>query len=322
MSLAYAPGVSFGAVMHERFRPARHRFVYRVATLRLPLAQLAQIRVPLLGVDRPNLFVKIPATADGLPAITACLAEGISVNVTLIFSLERYRAVVDAFLTGLERRAEAGGSLEGIASVASFFVSRVDAEVDRRLDARAGDSDGHRLAKRLRGRAAVANARLAYQIHEETLASPRWRALAAAGARPQRPLWASTGVKDPAYEDTRYVVELALPGTVNTMPEATLEAAADHGWLPERVPPRAEIYQEAQAVLEELREAGISLDEVAAKLEAQGVASFEESWDELIATVTGQLEQAGAEVMPAGATRPAGEAGGGPAAAAPRATAR
>ena len=183
-------------------------------------------------VDRPNLFIKIPATLAGLPAITASLADGISVNVTLIFSLNRYRAVLDAFLTGLEQRKAAGGSLVGIESVASFFISRVDTEVDRRLGqmtAQAGDKDLAAELDRLRGQAALANARLAYEIYEQMLVSDRWKALAAAGARPQRLLWASTGVKDKAFSDTRYVTDLVAPDTVNTMPEATLLAVADHG---------------------------------------------------------------------------------------------
>src|SRR3954471_18528823 len=170
-------------------------------------------------VDRPNLFIKIPATLAGLPAITETLAAGISVNVTLIFSVERYKAVQEAFLKGLEQRAAAGGSLHGIESVASFFVSRVDTEVDKRLGQK---------TPQLRGQAAVANSRLAYEEYERMLQSERWQALAAKGARAQRLLWASTGVKDPAYPDTKYVVELVAKDTVNTMPEATLKAIADH----------------------------------------------------------------------------------------------
>jgi transaldolase len=283
-----------------------------------PGRTLAEARGLWWLVDRPNLYIKIPATRAGLPAIADCLAEGISVNVTLIFSLERYAAVAEAFQAGLERRAALGLPLDGVASVASFFVSRVDAEVDRRLDAVGGAA-----AEALRGRVAVANARLAYQAHEATVAAPRWRALAGKGALPQRPLWASTGVKDPAYEDTRYVDELVAPGTVNTMPEATLEAAADHA----RVRPDAVrgAYGDARATLDGLRSLGIDLGEVTDLLERQGVASFEESWDELVASVTTRLERAGADVMPAGAVRPAGTGAGegaGPAAAAPRASAR
>src|SRR6266581_5440631 len=213
-------------------------------------ATVAEARFLWWLVDRPNLLVKIPAARQGLPAIAACLAEGISVNVTLIFSLTRYDEVIDAFLEGLERARQAGHDLTPIASVASFFVSRVDTEVDARLD-----KIGTAEAAALRGRAAIANARLAYQHYERMLASPRWAALAAAGARPQRPLWASTGVKDPAYPDTRYVVDLVTRGVVNTMPEATLRAMADHGAL------RGDIvrpgYHDAAEVMAALAEIGV-----------------------------------------------------------------
>jgi len=273
-------------------------------------------------VDRPNLFIKIPATLAGLPAITACLAEGISVNVTLIFSPERYEAVLDAFLAGLEQRAAAGGSLEGIESVASFFVSRVDTEVDRRLAAMSTDSDGQDVAAdvaRLHGQAAIANARLAYAFYEDTLATPRWKALAKKGARLQRVLWASTGVKDKVFEDTRYVVDLVAPDTVNTMPEATLQAVVDHGKV--RGNTIRGSYDAAHIVLDDLARIGVDMTDVAAALEAQGVASFAQSWDELIASVTKQMDMAGAKVMPAGAVTPAsgdGSQAPAPAAAAPR----
>ena len=272
-------------------------------------------------VDRPNLFIKIPATRAGLPAVTACLAEGISVNVTLIFSVERYRAVLDAHMAGLERRAAAGGSLEGVEGVASFFVSRVDTEVDRRLGEATAPGSGKDLnadAARLRGQAAIANARLAYEHYARTVASPRWRALAAAGARPQRLLWASTGVKDEAFEDTRYVVELVAPDTVNTMPEATLRAVADHGKV--RGDTIQGGYAAARAVLGALRRIGVDMADVADTLEAQGIASFARSWDELVASVTARLEEAGASVMPAGAVTPAAS-NGSPAAGAPRSAA-
>ena len=238
-------------------------------------------------VDRPNLYIKIPATLAGLPAITAVLAEGISVNVTLIFSLERYDAVMDAFLAGLEQAKANGHDLSRLGSVASFFVSRVDSEVDGRL------GQGHEL----RGKAAIANARLAYQHYEQVFAGERWAAIAAAGARPQRPLWASTGVKDPAYDDTQYVVELVAPGTVNTMPEATLEAVADHGVV--RGDTVTAAYGDAQMVLAGLAEAGISYDQVVQQLEDEGVEKFEQAWDQLIGSVTEQLEAAGAQVMAA-----------------------
>ena len=269
-------------------------------------------------VDRPNLFIKIPATLAGLPAITASLADGISVNVTLIFSVERYQAVLDAFLTGLEQRAAAGGSLKGIESVASFFVSRVDTEVDHRLEeAAAHDKDLTGDVARLRGQAGIANSRLAYEVYERMLQSPRWKALAAKGARPQRLLWASTGVKDKSFPDTRYVVELVAPDTVNTMPEATLHAVADHGEV--RGDTIRGSYAAAHAVMDDLRRVGVDVAEVAELLEAQGTASFEKSWEELIASVTKQLEKAGASVMPAGAVKPATGSGGqaAPAAAAP-----
>ena len=273
-------------------------------------------------VDRPNLFIKIPATLAGLPAITSCLADGISVNVTLIFSTERYEAVLDAFLTGLEQRAAAGGSLDGIESVASFFVSRVDTEVDRRLAALPAGSSRQDIAAdvaRLHGQAAIANARLAYALYEDVLASPRWKLLAGQGARLQRLLWASTGVKDKAFDDTRYVVDLAAPDTVNTMPEATLQAVADHGKV--RGNTIRGSYDASQIILDDLARLGVDMADVAETLETQGVASFAKSWDELIASVTRQIENAGAKVMPAGAVTPASSDGtqaSAPAAAAPQ----
>ena len=251
-------------------------------------------------VDRPNLFIKIPATVAGLPAITETLAAGISVNVTLIFSVERYRAVLDAFLTGLEGRLAEGGSLDGLESVASFFVSRIDVEVDHRLDAMA--HEGSPEVARLRGKAATANAQLAYEVYEETLASPRWKALAAKGGQMQRLLWASTGVKDKAYDDTRYVIDLAAPDTVNTMPAATLDAVADHG-RPHGDAIRG-TYEAARGVFRDLENVGIDFISVVDGLEETGLASFAKSWDELISSVTDQLEKAGAEVMPAGAVKP------------------
>ena len=235
-------------------------------------------------VGRDNLFVKIPGTQEGLAAITQAISEGISVNVTLIFSLERYRAVMDAYLTGLERASDAGLRLDGIRSVASFFVSRVDIEVDERLD-RAGS--GH--AASLRGQAAVANARLAYQAFGELSSSGRWQRLAQLGARPQRPLWASTGVKNPVYPDTMYVTDLAAPGTVNTMPGATLEAFADHGQ------PTGDTisgsYDDAIRLLGDLKAAGIDFDDVTDQLEREGLAKFEASWAELTATVAAELKR-------------------------------
>ncbi len=237
-------------------------------------ATIAEARFLWWLVDRPNLLVKIPAARQGLPAIAACLAEGISVNVTLIFSLVRYDAVLDAFLDGLERARQAGRDLASIASVASFFVSRVDTEVDVRLD-----KIGTPAAAALRGRAAIANARLAYQHYEQMLASPRWAALRAAGARSQRPLWASTSVKDPAYPDTRYVTDLVAPGVVTTMPEATLRAVADHGRIPEDSV-RGH-YSEARQVLSDLEALGVNYGDVTESLERNGLAAFDASWREL-----------------------------------------
>jgi transaldolase len=237
-------------------------------------ATIAEARALWWAVDRPNLFIKIPAARQGLAAIAACLAEGISINVTLIFSLSRYDAVMDAFLDGMERAQNAGHDLSSIGSVASFFVSRVDTEVDSRLD-----KIGTAAAAELRGRAAIANARLAYQRYEQMLASPRWARLQAAGARPQRPLWASTSTKDPAYPDTRYVVDLVAPGVVNTMPEATLRAVADHGEVP--ADSVRGHYDDAQQVLDRLRTLGIDYDDVVQTLENDGVAKFDASWDQL-----------------------------------------
>ncbi len=233
-------------------------------------------------VDRPNLFIKIPATVEGLPAITATLAAGISVNVTLIFSLRRYREVIDAFLDGLERARAAGHDLASIASVASFFVSRVDTEVDKRLDKLSAPA-----AAQARGKSAIANAVLAYQEYERMLAGDRWKALAEAGARPQRPLWASTGVKDPSYDDTRYVIELVAPDTVNTMPEATLDAVEDHGTL--RGNTIQGTYRQAQATIDQLATFGIDYDDVVTVLEREGVQKFEDSWHQLRDTVQQQL---------------------------------
>ncbi|KWW99908.1 transaldolase [Carbonactinospora thermoautotrophica] len=235
-------------------------------------------------VDRPNLFIKIPATRAGLPAITQALSEGISVNVTLIFSLQRYAEVMEAFLQGLEKARENGLDLAGIASVASFFVSRVDTEVDKRLDKIGTDE-----ARALRGKAAIANARLAYQAYEKVFSSERWSRLEAAGARPQRPLWASTGVKDPAYRDTRYVEELVTSGVVNTMPESTLEAVADHGEITgDTVRPN---YADARQVLDDLARIGIDYDDVVRVLEEEGVEKFVSSWNDLIASMKSELER-------------------------------
>lgn len=236
-------------------------------------------------VDKPNVLIKIPATVEGLEAITETIAAGISVNVTLIFSLQRYREVINAYLTGLEKAKAAGIDLAGIQSVASFFVSRVDTEIDKRLTAIGTDE-----ALALKSKAGIANARLAYQVYEETFASERAKALVAAGANEQRPLWASTGVKDPSLPDTLYVTELVAPNTVNTMPEKTLDATFDHGVITGDTVTGN--YDDANAVLNAIDALGISYDEVTELLEKEGVDKFIVSWNELLDTVTKALEAA------------------------------
>ena len=236
-------------------------------------------------VNKDNVHIKIPATLEGLAAITATLAEGISVNVTLIFSLERYRAVINAFQSGLELAKENGHDLSRIHSVASFFVSRVDSEIDKRLNALGTDE-----AKALKGKAGVANARLAYQVYEELFSTERWAVLAEAGALPQRPLWASTGVKDPAYPDTLYVTELVAAGVVNTMPEKTLDATFDHGVVTGDTV--SGTYEEANNALNALEGLGISYNDVVAILESEGLDKFVASWKELLADVEGALASA------------------------------
>ncbi|MEU0040580.1 MULTISPECIES: transaldolase [unclassified Streptomyces] len=239
-------------------------------------------------VDRPNVMIKIPATEAGLPAITEVVGLGISVNVTLIFSLERYRAVMDAYLAGLEKARAAGVDLATVHSVASFFVSRVDSEIDKRL-AKVGTDE----ALALKGRAALANARLAYEAYEDVFGASRWTALATAGANKQRPLWASTGVKDPAYKDTLYVDELVAPGTVNTMPEATLDATADHGDIHGDAVSGG--YAQARADLAAVERLGISYDEVVKQLEDEGVSKFEAAWGDLLDAVKVSLSGKGVE---------------------------
>jgi transaldolase len=229
-------------------------------------------------VDRPNLFIKIPATPEGLPAITQAISEGISVNVTLIFSLQRYGEVIDAYLVGLEQAEAAGRDLSQIRSVASFFVSRMDAEVDSRLD-----KMGTPEAAALRGKAAIANARLAYELFGQRFAGERWQALRASGAQIQRPLWASTSTKDPAFPDTMYVTELVVSDTVNTMPEATIKAAADHGEL--RGDTVHGTYDASRQVFADLENLGISYDSVVQVLEEEGGSKFEASWNELLDTI-------------------------------------
>ncbi|HWA66591.1 MAG TPA: transaldolase [Mycobacteriales bacterium] len=247
-------------------------------------ATSAEARALWWLVDRPNLFIKIPATKAGLPAIAQVLSEGISVNVTLIFSLERYAEVLDAFIDGIERARLAGHDLSKIGSVGSFFVSRVDSEVDARLDKIGSDE-----AKALRGKAAIANARLAFELYERKLDTDRWRALREAGAKPQRPLWASTSTKDPSYDDTMYVVELVTDGVVNTMPEPTIHAVADHGKVTgDTIRPN---YADAHEVMDALADVGIDFDDVVQLLEDEGVGKFVASWNELTESTKQELEK-------------------------------
>lgn len=237
-------------------------------------------------VDRPNAMIKVPATVEGLEAITELTALGISVNVTLIFSLERHREVINAYLAGIEKAKSAGLDISKIRSVASFFVSRVDTEVDKRLE-----KIGTPQALALKGKAGIANARLAYQVFEQAFASERAKGLLAAGANVQRPLWASTGVKDPAFRDTLYVEELVAPDVVNTMPQKTMEATFDHGVI--RGDTVTGNYGDANAVLDEIAALGISYDEVTGLLEKEGIEKFTVSWNELLDTVSAALAAAG-----------------------------
>jgi transaldolase len=245
-------------------------------------ATIAEARALWWSVDRPNLLIKIPATPEGLPAITASIAAGISVNVTLIFSLERYGEVIDAYMAGLEQADAAGHDLSQLRSVASFFVSRMDTEVDSRLE-----KLGTPEADALRGKAAVANARLAYELFEQRSATTRWQALADRGARVQRPLWASTSTKDPSFPDTMYVVDLVVADTVNTIPEGTLRATADHGELHGDTVHGT--YDASRQVIADLEKLNISYDDVVQVLEDEGVAKFEASWNELLETINKNL---------------------------------
>jgi transaldolase len=248
-------------------------------------ATLAEARALWWLVDRPNVMIKIPATEEGLAAIASATSEGISVNVTLIFSLERYKKVMDSYMTGLERARDNSVDVSTIRSVASFFVSRIDTEVDKRLDEIGTDE-----AKSLRSKVAVANARLAYQAYEEVVGSDRWQALEKAGAHRQRPLWASTSVKDPDLPDTMYVTELVAPDTVNTMPEATIEATADHGEITgDSITGN---YAEAQDVLDRMERVGIAYDDVVKVVEDDGVDKFEKAGQEMVDTVSAALEKA------------------------------
>jgi transaldolase len=226
---------------------------------------------------RPNAMIKVPGTEAGLPAITELIAAGININVTLLFSVERYRAVVDAYLSGLERRAQAGKPIDKIASVASFFLSRIDTLVDAKLDTLKTYE-----ARARRGRAAIASARLAYQYYKQWTGSPRWQALAPTGVKPQRLLWASTSSKDPAYKDTMYVEALIAPDTVNTLPPPTLEAYRDHGEPAVRI---EEELADAKETVRSLKSMGIDLQTVSQQLEREGVKKFKEPFDALLATL-------------------------------------
>lgn len=237
------------------------------------------------AVDRPNLMVKVPATPAGVPAIRALIGKGLNINITLLFAVEVYEQVVEAYLAGLEEFQRAGGDLGRIASVASFFISRVDSEVDARLDA-----IGTPAALALRGKAAIAQAKLAYKAFRRTFSGPRWEALAADGAVVQRPLWASTSTKNPAYPDTLYVDQLIGPDSVNTLPDATIHAFADHGTVARTID--ADV-AEAEAIWAGLAEVGVDMDDVAAKLEREGVASFQASFDELLAALATKAAELG-----------------------------
>src|SRR5256885_385477 len=243
-------------------------------------------------VDRPNVMVKVPGTIEGADAVRRLIASGINVNITLLFSLEAYRRVIEAYVAGLEERVAAGKDIRGIASVASFFVSRVDSEVDKRLDALGKAPDAKRDA--LRGKAAIANAKLAYQIFQREFSSPRWKKLEAKGASVQRVLWASTSTKNPAYRDVMYVEQLIGPHTVNTMPPQTVTAFADHGEVERTVD---KDLGAAEAVIRDLAQLGISIDDVTEKLLVDGLASFQKSYDTLIAGLSKQTKSLGSDFV-------------------------
>ena len=239
-------------------------------------------------VDRPNVMVKVPGTVEGAVAVRRLIAEGINVNITLLFAIEAHERVIESYLGGLEDRVKARLPIDGLASVASFFVSRVDTEIDKRLDAliaRASQPERERL-QLLKGRAAIANAKLAYRLFKQKFAGPRWEALAKQGARVQRPLWASTSTKNPAYRDVMYVEELIGPDTVDTMPPATIDAFSDHGVVARTVDKKVAV---AEGVLKEIEAAGISIREVTEKLLVDGIASFQKSFDELIAGLEAKI---------------------------------
>ena len=253
-----------------------------------PDAAIEEARRLWKTVDRPNVMVKVPGTAEGAVAVRRLIAEGINVNITLLFAIEAHERVIEAYLAGLEDRIRARQPIDGLASVASFFVSRVDTEIDKRLDAliaRALGSEKERL-QTLKGRSAIANAKLAYRLFRQKFSGPRWEALAKQGARVQRPLWASTSTKNPAYRDVMYVEELIGPDTVDTMPPATIEAFEDHGVVARTVDKKVAV---SEALLKEIEALGISMREVTAKLLVDGIDSFQKSFDELISGLEAKI---------------------------------
>ena len=246
-------------------------------------------------VDRPNVMIKVPGTVEGADATRRLIASGINVNITLLFSLDAYRRVIEAYMAGLEERVAAGKDIRGIASVASFFVSRVDSEVDKRLDALAkGGSTNGKQIDALRGKAAIANAKLAYQIFEREFSSPRWKKLEARGATVQRVLWASTSTKNPAYRDVMYVEQLIGPHTVNTMPPQTVDAFREHGDVARTVDKDV---AGAEAVIRDLAKLGISIDDVTGKLLVDGLASFQKSYDTLIVGLAKKTKSLGRDLV-------------------------
>src|SRR3954470_24602344 len=244
-------------------------------------------------VDRPNVMIKVPGTPEGADATRRLIASGINVNITLLFSLEAYRRVIEAYIAGLEERVAAGKDIRGIASVASFFVSRVDSEVDKRLDSLGKNVDKQKIDG-LRGKAAIANAKLAYQIFQREFSSPRWKKLEAKGASVQRVLWASTSTKNPSYRDVMYVEQLIGPHTVNTMPPQTIDAFRDHGEVARTVDKDV---AGAEAVIRDLGRLGISIDEVTNKLLVDGLASFQKSFDTLIAGLAKKTKSLGRDLV-------------------------
>ena len=244
-------------------------------------ATISEARKLWRMVDKPNLMIKIPGTAAGGPAISATIAAGINVNVTLLFAQSAYRRVAEAYATGLEERVRQGQPIDRIASVASFFVSRIDSAIDKKIDA-LGTDEGAKAAGALRGKVAIANAKLAYAWYQDFIASDRWQALAARGAQPQRLLWASTGVKDPAYPDTLYIDSLIGPDTVNTMPPKTMDAFRDHGTV---APTLADGVDDARHVLAEAERLGLDLDGTTDRLVEEGVASFAKAFDDLLGAI-------------------------------------